>query len=294
MFPGALALVVAVVAVSWAAILIRLCEAPALGIAFWRLLFASLPLVPLGGRGLSRASASTWGLALAAGTLLAVHFATWISSLAFTSVASSVMLVATQPVWVALLAPLFLGERPGVGGVAGMALALTGTALLAGGDLLLGGQALAGDALALAGAVSGAAYLMIGRRLREQVAFTSYLLMVNGAATLVLGLLAWLGGVRLGAYPPATWLWIALLAAGPHLIGHGLLNWSVRRLRSFTVNVAVLGEPLLAALYAALLFDEIPGAAFYGGALLIAAGIWLAMREETRRRSDELPAAAPL
>jgi drug/metabolite transporter (DMT)-like permease len=276
----ALALIVAMVASSWASILIRLCAAPSLGIAFYRLAFASLILLPFGIGGMRRAGRRTLGTAALAGVVLALHFASWISSLQYTSVASSVMLVSTGPVFAALLGPRLLGERPGASGLIGVALSLLGIAILTGGDLRLGGDALYGDLLALGGALAVAVYFMLGRRVRGRIALPAYLLTVNTSAALTLGLMALATGTTLHSYPRATWLLLLLMAVGPHLIGHGLLNWSVRRLRSFAVTLATVGEPILATIYAALLFRELPGPAFYGGAVLIVLGIGLAMREE--------------
>ena len=197
------------------------------------------------------------------------------------SVASSVVLVATTPVFTALLAPFFLGERPGRVGWMAVVLAVGGTSLLAGGDWRLGGSALLGDGLALAGALTGSLYLMIGRRVRERISFPRYLLVVYGGAAVSLGLMALVGRVPLGGYPLSTWGWLVVLAVGPNLLGHGLLNWSVRRLRALHVNVATLGEPVLATLYAALLFGEIPRVSFYAGGALIVAGVGLVVREES-------------
>ncbi len=288
--PAAAALVIAVAAVSWAAILVRLCDAPSLGIAFWRLLIATVVLLPWGmrrARG-GRVAPRTWGLAAVAGALLAVHFASWIASLSYTSVASSVLLVAMQPVFTGALGPALLGERPRVRAVVAILLAVAGTAVVAGGDLRLGSDALLGDGLALLGALTAALYLMIGRGVRDRIGFGPYLSTVYAAATGVLLAMAATAGTRLAGYPARTWLWLVLLAAGPHLLGHGLLNWSVRRIRALTVNLAVLGEPILATLYAAALFGEVPPAPFWPGAGLILAGIALAAREEGRS-----PVAAP-
>ncbi len=277
------ALLAAVFAISWASILIRLAEAPSLAIAFWRVFFATAVFLPWAARPRGPTTRGTAALAVAAGALLAIHFATWIHSLALTSVASSVVLVTTQPVFTAALGPLFLGERPGGLGIAAAAVALAGTAVLAGGDFALGGKALAGDLLALAGAAAAAAYFMIGRRVRERIDFAPYLVLVNGSSAAFLLLFAAAAGTPLTGFPGATWWLLLLMAIGPHATGHGLLNWSVRRLRAFTVNMAVLGEPVLATIYAALLFGERPGRAFFAGALLIACGLVLAAREEARR-----------
>lgn len=276
---AAAALAAAVFAVSWGSILVRLCEAPSLAIAFWRLALSTVVLVPVV-LGPGRPGRTALGPATLAGLFLAVHFATWISSLAFTTVASSVVLVSTTPVFTALLAPWFLGERPGPRAWTAVVLALAGSLAIAGGDLAVGGTAWVGDLLALVGAFAVALYFMIGRRVRETASFGAYLATVNAAAAVFLGGFAWVAGTALTGFPSATWGWLALLALVPNLLGHGLLNWSVRRLRALTVNLAVLGEPVLATAYAAGLFGEVPGATFYLGGALILAGVALAAFDE--------------
>jgi len=272
-----IALIVAVLAVSWGAILVRLCDAPKLAIAFYRLLLSTLIVAPAGAlawRPLTRRAGWT---AMAAGALLGLHFASWISSLSLTSVASSVMLVSTQPVFTAVLSPWLLGERAGRRGWAAVALALAGAGLLTGADLQFGPQALLGDGLALAGALTASLYLMLGRRVGVQIPFPQYVSLVYGSGAVALALLVALGGVALSGFPAASWLWIALIAVGPNVLGHSLLNWSVRRVPALVVNVATLGEPVLATFYAAWIFDERRAPAFYAGAGLIAAGIMLAL-----------------
>lgn len=283
LFPAGAALVIGVLAISWGSILVRLCDAPSLGIAFYRLLFSTI-LVALPGWHHARPGVGvrTYLLAIAAGFLLSLHFALWISSLAYTTVASSVVLVSTQPVFTAVLGPFLLRENPGARGWAAVALALTGSAILAGGDWRLGESALFGDALALGGALTASVYLMIGRCVRERIGFWHYIVVVYGTAAASLGWMAVAAGTDLGGYPSATWLWLVLLAIGPNLMGHGLLNWSVRHLRALVVNLAVLGEPVLATIYAAILFAEIPGWAFYAGSVPILTGILLAVREGQR------------
>ncbi len=274
-----LALLIAVTAISWAAILVRLAAAPALIIAFYRMLFSTAALTPavLGkGRALDR---KTGWMTVGAGVLLGLHFATWISSLSWTTVASSVMLVTTQPLFTALLGPFLLGEKVGRRGILAVFLASAGIVLIAGADVRLGGRALLGDLLAVAGAMTASLYLMIGRSLRKKIGFSRYLLHVNGIATVVLLGFALAWKLPFGGFPPATWVWMALLALGPNLVGHGLLNWSVRRLPAFPVNMAILGEPVLATLYAAVLFHEVPGVGFYFGSALILSGIWIVTRK---------------
>lgn len=281
--PAGLVLAVAVLAVSWASILVRLCEAPSLAIAGWRMILSTLILLPIGFRRTARTPPAIWWSAGAAGFLLAVHFATWISSLAFTSVASSVALVSTQPVFTAVLSPWLLDERPSSRGVAAVMLTLLGSAVMAGTDYQIGARAVVGDLLALVGAASASGYLIIGRRVRQGIALGPYLLAVYAVSAATLVALAAAVGAPLAGYPTATWVWLFLMAAGPGIAGHGLLNWSVRRLRALTVNLAILGEPVLATLLAVAVFKEIPAPGFYPGALLLGGGIALAAAEESRR-----------
>jgi drug/metabolite transporter (DMT)-like permease len=223
---------------------------------------------------------------LAAGALLGLHFAAWTTSLQLTSVASSVVLVTTSPVFGALLSAHVLEEKASRAAWTGIALSVGGSALIAYGDYrgsaghgppaggaFGSGGALLGDLLALAGAFFVAAYLTAGRSVRERAPLLGYLtaLYATGAATV--GLWAIARGDALGGYTPRQYLLFAAIAIVPNLIGHSLLNWGVRRMRTYVVNVAVLGEPVLATLYAALLFKEIPGPFWAAGALLIAAGV---------------------
>ncbi len=280
-----LVLGLAVFGVSWGSILVRLCDgADPLAIAFWRLAIAAALVAPWAvGSGRPRADRRTVLAGAVAGLFLAVHFATWIQSLAWTTVASSVILVSTAPVFTALLSPWVLGERPGRRAWGAVGLTLVGSAILARGDLDLGPRALAGDALAVVGALAVSLYMMVGRRVRDRIGFAPYLGLVYGTGAAVLLVLALALDVRLSGWAAPTWGWLALLAIGPNLLGHGLLNWSVRRLRALTVQTAVLGEPVLATMYAAALLGERPALAFYAGATLIVVGVVLAAREETAR-----------
>jgi drug/metabolite transporter (DMT)-like permease len=288
---GGLALAVAVVATSWGSILARLCLSPAAVVGFYRLLLATVIVLPAGLSGVRGGAVSGRALAAAAaaGVLLALHFGTWIASLRLTSVAASTVLVSTQPVFSVLLSLLFLGERPRRRTWAAIALALAGVAVVAGGDLAAARSRAAGDLLALLGAVFAAAYLVVGRAARALVPLPVWLLLVNGAAAAAAGTAVLAGGISF--LPPARvdWGWLVLMAAVPHVLGHGALNWAVRRVRAYVANLAVLGEPVLASFYALLIFGEAPAAEVYAGAALIAAGVVLALRDERRGA----PAAGP-
>ncbi|MGH9750542.1 MAG: DMT family transporter [Candidatus Polarisedimenticolia bacterium] len=279
-----MALILAVATTSWGSILARLCVSHPLTVSFHRLLLATLLLLATVPPRLPR---GTGGKALrasiAAGLLLALHFASWIGSLRFTTIAASTLLVSTQPLFSALLSWRFLGEPPSRRGLAGILLAFAGVALVAGFDGRAGADRLKGDALAVLGAVCAAAYLVVGRAARDVAPFRTYLALVNGAGAVAAGLLAVLAGVPLRPAIAGDWLWLALMAAGPHVLGHGALNFAVRRLPAWMANLPVLGEPVLASLLAYRIFAEVPPAGALPGALLIAAGVVLAARASAPR-----------
>lgn len=248
--PFLLVLGVGVVALSWAAPLIRFTQGPAVTVAAWRLLLAAAALSALGAKAWP---GMPWRLPLAAGAFLALHFALWIQSLRLTSVASSVALVCTNPVFVGLFS-LALGERPGWPLWLGIGLSVGGSVLIAWGDFRVGGPALLGDLLAILGAMAASAYLLLGRRARTKTTLFPYV----SLAYLFAGLL--LLGVALGLGmplpPQEDWLWLVLLALFPQALGHTTVNWALRHLPASAVAVAILGEPVGAALWAFLLFQE--------------------------------------
>lgn len=279
--PPGLALLVAVLAMSWAGPLIRLSSAPALAVAAWRLLFsAAFVALVLAWRGglRVRLGARDAALALASGVLLAGHFWSWIASLSLTTVASSVVLVSMQPIFVAGLSAVLLGERPTVVQWLGIALAVAGTAVIGWGDFTRGRAPFAGDLLALAGAVLVSGYYVIGRRLRQQLDLWTYVGVVYGIAALVLaGALALDPATPLVAYPARDWLIFLALAAGPMMLGHTGVNYALRYRPAYVANVVLLGEPIGATLLAWLLpqIHERPPAQTLSGGILILVGIAL-------------------
>ena len=279
-----LALFLAVIAVSWAAPFIRLAQAPSLAVAFLRLAFSSLLLAPFALAKERSAMAGLvlreWLLLALSGFFLALHFATWISSLALTTVASSVVIVATQPIFAALLGFLFLKEKMPWLAVLGLILAISGSATIGAGDFSGGGKPLLGDFLALLGAVFVAGYLLIGRSLRQSLPILAYIFPVYLFAALFLGLICLFTRTPLGPFPGMAYLWIFLLALVPQTMGHSLYNWALRHVKAYMVGVAVLGEPIGAVVLAVFLFKEIPSPASYLGAGLILVGVFLALYKE--------------
>lgn len=274
-----LALLIAVLCVSTGAIFARLAESPALATAAWRMTFAtglvSLALVRYW-RDLRRLSRRDLALGAGAGVCLAVHFATWISSLDRTTVASSVVLVNTAPLWVALLSPFVTGERTTRRAWIGITLSFVGAAVIAGMDFRLNHAALRGDALALAGGVSAAMYLLLGRHLRERLSLVGYCVVTYAMATAVLWAIVAVARVPMTGFPVNTWGAIAGMAVIAQIGGHTLYNWSLKHLSTGAVAVALLGEPIGGSLLAWRFFGEMPPPVSIGGAVLVLLGIYLA------------------
>jgi len=282
-------LALGIVAISFASIFIRFAQAegvPPLSIAAWRLVFASAVLLPYAWathrneiRSLSR---QELGLMLASGVFLGFHFASWISSLAYTSVASSVVLVSMGPLFVGLGSWLFLRERPGVLLFVGIVLAAVGSIVISGGDLGKGQDQLLGDLLALTGAVMVAGYLMIGRKVRARRSLVTYIALVYGAAMVTLLVMVLVAGEPMFGFSPAAYGWMLALGLVPQLIGHSTLNWALRHLSATYVSIVTLAEPLSAGLLAYIILGEAVSWSTAAGGALILAGIYIASRAELK------------
>ncbi len=288
-----LALVVGVLAVSWAAPLIRLAGAPAEVIATLRLVIAAPPVAvaALLWRRAELAAIRPREVALAAlaGAALAAHFLAWVAAVQQTSVIASAVLVTTQPIFAGLGGWLLLREPPTRGALAGVGIAAAGAALLAGADLD-DATSLRGDALALGGAVFAAAYFLAGRRLRRTWSTLTYVGVVYPMAAAVLLGVAAVRGTELTVAPAEAYRYIALLALVPQLIGHTSLNWALGSLTTVAVAIAVLGEPVGATVLAATLLDEPPTLVQVGGAVIVLAGVAVGLaRPGTPRRESRVP-----
>lgn len=270
-------LCVAVLAVAHGAIFVRLAgDAPALAIAAWRLTLATgivLPLVLLRYRAGFRAVDARLALLLVvAGGLLAAHFATWISSLEYTSISNSVVLVSTAPLWVALLGRLTGSLTLSRQMTWAVGLSVAGAIVIGAGSMRVGMTTLKGDLLALAGAACMGGYLLIAQRTQRTLAFGPYVLLVYGIAAAFLWATALLTGVQVSGFDATTWWALGGIAVVSQVIGHSGYNWSLRHLRPDFVAVTLLGEPVLASLLGLLLFGEkIPAATLAGGAIILAA-----------------------
>ncbi len=287
------ALAVAVAAVSTSAILVRYSAAPDGIKAFYRVLFMTALVAPVAlGRERGRAalealSRRDLAIATVTGAALAVHFFSWFVSVELTTVAASVTLVQTQPVFVAIGAYLVLGEPPRRLAVVGILLAVAGAAVMALGEpgSVVGESAL-GNALAVVGAMMMAAYVLVGRSLRQRVPLFPYVTVVYTAASAVLlALVVVQGTVAEGSvlsylvgYPPREYLLFAAMALGPGLFGHTVVNWALEHVESEVVSVTLLGEPIGSALLAVVLLAEVPPPPTVVGGAVVLAGIALTVR----------------
>lgn len=279
-------LLAAVLAMSWGGPLVRYATAPPLAVAAWRVAFSVLFIALIvvardRGRAIRSLSGRDWAMAATAGFFLAAHFWSWIASLSYTTVASSVVLVSTQPVFVALLSVAMLKERPSSRQWAGIGVAVGGAAVIGWGDFAGGPEPLLGDLLAVAGAVFVSIYYVIGRSIRQRLDLWSYIAVVYGvAAVALLGGAALHPGVAVTGYPATDWLVFLALAAGPMMIGHTGVNYALRYLPAYVANLALLGEPIGATLLAWWLpgIRERPSAQLLAGGALILLGIGMGMR----------------
>lgn len=227
------------------------------------------------------------GVAVLAGVFLALHFATWIGSLSYSSVAASVVLVNTTPIWVGLLTPFLSKDRITRPLAVGIAIAFLGALAIVVPDLEADGHSWIGDLLATAGAIFAAFYLLSGRKARARFSIQSYLLLCYTTAALTLFVLVLALDVPLTVYSTETWGWIALLALIPQMIGHSTFNWALRWLSAAVISVSLLVEPILSTLLAWLTLGEVPTGATILGGLLILSGVWIVSRGEKKEPSSE-------
>lgn len=291
---------IGILAVSSASLFIRYAqqEMPSLVIAAFRLGLASLLMTPFvlrrHGKEIRAISRADWLRIAAAGLLLAIHFASWITSLEYTTVSSSVVLVTTTPIWVALFSPLILKERASRMTVIGLAVAIIGGLVVSlAGECSVTTAGLAchpengpaaantllGNTLALTGAVCAGFYLIIGRILRKTVDLSVYVYCIFACAGLFLILFTLLAGKSFYPYSPAAYLFCLALAVFPQIVGHTSLNWALAYLPVGLVAIVLLGEPVGSTILAAIFLKEIPTVWELTGGMIILSGIYIASRQ---------------
>jgi drug/metabolite transporter (DMT)-like permease len=296
------ALITAIFAVSTSSVFIRFAqeEAPSLVIAALRLTIATLLLAPVAllrhRAELKSLNRNELLLGIFAGLFLAVHFATWISSLEYTTVASSVVFVSTGPLWVALLSPVFLDERISRAAVFGLCVAILGGVIIGLSDAcswndglrcpqmgqVIQGRAMWGNFLALVGAWAVSGYIIIGRKVRSKISLIPYIFLVYGVSAIALLVMMFAAGESARGYPTQTYGWIFLLALIPQLIGHSTYNWALKYLPASIVAVTTLAEPVGSAILAYFVLDETPTRGILIGGMFILMGIYLATKPGTK------------
>ncbi|HSM72622.1 MAG TPA: DMT family transporter [Anaerolineales bacterium] len=302
-------LIIAILATSTASILIRFAQAtgaPSLVIAAVRLTIATLVLAPIAllrhRDELKALTRKDLILSTISGIFLAIHFATWISSLEYTSVASSVVFVSTGPLWVALLSPLLLNERLTRVAILGLVLALFGGTIIGLSDAcviqnglqcpqlsqVLEGRAMWGNFLALCGALAVSGYLIIGRKVRVKMSLIPYIFLVYGISAVVLNVFMLASNQSPLGYSPTAYIWIFLLAVIPQLIGHSMFNWLLKYLSATMVAVTTLSEPIGSAVLAYIFLKEMPALAVVIGGALILIGIFLTSRQNTKTKDQQI------
>ncbi len=272
------------ISISSASVLIKLCDAPPLTIAAYRLGLAVLLLLPFtGSRTLSemrRLGRRDILAVIASGVFLSAHFAFWVSSLKHTSVASSVVFVTTNPIFIVLASAVFLRERFSAGLLASILAAVCGGFVIAWDDWTGQSGSLYGDFLALLGAVMASGYLLTGRKIRAGMGLAAYITMVYGIAAVLLIGLALVNRDPFFDYSAKTYLLFLLLALVPQMIGHTALNWALKFFTATWVSVLILAEPVGAAILACIILAEYPAANVLAGGALVLLGIYLSARQE--------------
>jgi drug/metabolite transporter (DMT)-like permease len=278
-----LILALGVVAVAFAAIFIRLAGeegAPSLVIATYRLCLAALVITPIAlirtGKELSRLNRKEILLAICSGAFLALHFWLWITSLKYTSVTSSVVLVTVTPIFVAVASYLLFKEKITRRITTGIAISVIGTLVIGITSWQLGGTSLKGNILAFSGAMAVACYLLVGRKLRQKMELLIYIFLTYISAAVFLLASSLIAGETLFGYSGKAYLMFILLALVPQLIGHSVLNWALRFVSATMVTVAVLGEPVGASILSIFILKEVPSVYEIIGGILILGGIALA------------------
>ena len=279
-----MALIWGVMAVSTGAIFARLADAPALVIAAYRVGLATLVIAPIAwwkaGSELRRLTRRDLLLTAVSGLFLAMHFATWISSLNYTSVANSVVLVNTNPLWVGLFTPLITRERIRPAVAIAILLSVAGGVVIGIGDFASGSQALLGDGLALAGSICAAVYLLLGRNLRKNLSLLAYIFVCYGSAAVILWVLVLSLGLPISGFSGGTWACLWAMALFTQLVGHSSYNWALKWFSAGLIAISLLGEPIGSTILAYFIFDEgLTWSKFAGGALILCA-IYLSARYE--------------
>ena len=269
-----LALAIGVASVSFSAILVKLASAPSGIIAFYRLLFTVLLMLPVFlikyRHELNLIRKKDWLLSIAAGVFLAFHFILWFESLNYTSVASSTVLVTLQPLFAFAGAYFFFKERFSLRAIGSGVIAIAGSFVISWGDFRISGMALWGDILALIACALVTGYLLFGQSVVKRISSITYTFVVYSISAITLFVYVLIKGEALAPYAIEDWIYFILLAIFPTLLGHSLFNWALKWLSTTTISMAILLEPVGATVLAYFILDEpILWTQVFGGAIIL-------------------------
>ncbi|WP_438350361.1 DMT family transporter [Paenibacillus sp. FA6] len=279
--PIIIPLIIGVIALSFSSIFIKWSTSPASVQGMYRLLFTVLLMLPFGIRRISefrRISIKNWLLLGLSGFFLALHFLLWMGSLKYTTVASSTIILALEPVFIWFGAYFVFKERISVFAKLGMLIAIVGAGLIGWGDIGVSSTNLYGDLLSFIGTVAVAVHMLLGQKLLSQVSPYVYNLSVFSSAIVVFALYNLSLGVSFTNYDNKEWGIFFLLAIVPTVFGHMLFNWLLQYISATTVSMSILGEPVGASLLAVFLLQEKISAVQMSGGLLAIAGMILFMK----------------
>ncbi len=284
---------IGMLAIASASILIKVCPAPAMVIAVYRLGLASLLFIAASAVRKSSPLAKFHGkdflFAISSGAFLSLHFATWITSLKYTSIANSTVLVATAPVFVGIGSALFLKERPSGLLILGILVTICGAVIISIQEFGSGESSLYGNMLALVGAIGVAGYLLIGRNLRSRITTLEYSTVIYSITALMLLFIVFLMDLKMSGYPKNTYLILFLIAFFPQVIGHTSFNWALKFVSATTVSIIALSEPIGATILAFFILGETITVIQFVGGILILVGVILTLKSEF---STQQPAVA--
>ncbi len=283
------ALTLGVVSISFAAVFIRLADGPVASVAALRLLFATIVLLPFvifsrnTRNSIMKLPRGEKGLLVLAGLFLALHFLSWIASLSFTGITSSIVFVTTSPIFIEIYSVTVRREKTSAKVWIGIGLTVAGAVILGGGNIAAGGENWKGDLLAVAGAIAVASYFIVGSRLRPKLTLLAYIFPVYGTAALFLVLAASLLGAGLTGLPARTYFYCFLMALVCQVTGHSLFNWALRRMKTTLVAMATLGEPIGTTMIAWLILGELPVPTEILGGVVVLAGVFVVLTGDPLR-----------
>ncbi|WP_077619182.1 DMT family transporter [Bacillus sinesaloumensis] len=285
-------LAIGVIAVSTSAIFVKLANAPAPVIAFYRLFFTVLLMLPIflwkHVNELKVITRRDWLFSAISGIFLALHFILWFESLNYTSVTSSTVLVTMQPVF-AFVGTFFLfKEKIGIGAILSTCLALVGSIIISWGDFQVSGSALYGNFLAIISCMMITAYLLFGQTVLKRLSLIAYTFVVYSFSTITLFLYVVILNHPLGGYAGVDWIYFLLLAIIPTLLGHNLFNWSLKWVSTSTISVSILFEPVGAAILAYFILSETILYTQIIGGFIIITGIWLYSFGERKKKQQQV------